>query len=760
MIQTPPGKAPATIKTPAGYKDIGEFLEEARERYQQDVDFDRENREEAYIDLRFLAGEQWDPDDVTARKGRPCLTINTLPQYVAQVVGDIRINQPSIKVRPAEDADQPLADVREGLIRAIQYESKASQVYVNAGQNQVGCGIGNFRVSLDYAADDVFDRDIRIKAIPNPFAVVWDSARTEATGRDAGHCFITDEMPRKLFEERYPDKSPADLGSEFLSTLQTGGWINRDIVRVTEYWVMKDKPAEIAMLQSGEIKELTADNRDALMPQVATNGKGAPMVRKTTKKVACMYLITGFDILEEPVEYPISRLPVFRVPGWEINTGHKTIRWGLVRHARDPARLRNYWRSVMAEKLALAPRQQWIIQERSAGDADEFRNAANSGDTVLTYSGEQAPQRMEPPPIEAALMQEAALNAQDIKDVTGLHDASLGARSNETSGKAIMARQREGDVATYIYQDNLKDAIGECGRVVEELIPVVFDTARTVRVLGADEQQTIQRVNDPMDPNSIDLAKGKYDVVVDVGPSYTTKRVEAAESMMQFVQAVPMAAQAAADLIAKAQDWPLADEIGDRLSKMLPPGLVQPDPAKMSPEEQQQYAMQQQQAQAQAQEQAQIQRQGAQLNLAELAAKVDKTRAEATHRMAEAQRLGSPAAVDPQMQQYEYGLKAAELRLAEANADEAQANAGIAFFNLSQLTSPAAAEANAIQAQAQAHQAAAQAVQAHIQTASDLHDLAAKPLDTAHQVVDLQNKLNPPEPDQGASDPSAAGQSG
>jgi hypothetical protein len=657
---------------PEGYDDAEEFLREARERFQEGVDYDRENREEAQTDLKFLAGEQWEPEDVTARAGRPCLTINQLPQFVAQVVGDIRINRPAIKARPAEDADKDLASIREGLIRAIEHDSKAQQVYSAAGQAQVACGIGNFRVALEYASDEVFERNIRIKSIHNPFAVVWDTGITDPTGADAGWCFVAEDIPRKVFEARYPDKKAAELGQDYIDELARDGWMTRDVVRVSEYWIMKERPAQIALLQDGSVKELPKDEarRQAMLPMVARNGSGALMVRKTTRKVACMYLITGHDILEDPVEYPLSRIPIFRVPGWEVNTGERTIRFGLVRFAKDAQRLKNYWRSVAAEKLALAPRQQFLVHESQAGDADEFRNAANNGDTVLSWSGPQPPVRLDPPPIEAALLQEAALNAQDMKDVTGLHDASLGAKSNETSGRAIMARQREGDVASYIYHDNLKSAIAECGRVVNDLIPITYDTARTIRVLGEDEQQRVQRVNDPMDPDSVDLAKGKYDIVVETGPSYSTKRVEAAESMMQFVQAVPGAAQVASDLIAKAQDWPLADEIAERLKKALPPGFAdEDDPQKMTPEQQQakQQAMQQAEA-AQA-----MQMQGAQLELAEKDAGVQLKLAQAQKLMAEAGTVGMPAG--PQESELDVALKLAALRKAEADADKAEADA-------------------------------------------------------------------------------------
>lgn len=597
-------------KLPKGYENEHEFLTEARERFQEGVDSDRLNRDAAMDDLEFLSGNQWDPTVQAARikAGKPCLTINRLPQFVAQVVGDIRINRPGIKVRPAEDGDEDVAELRQDLIRSIEHASKAQSVYANAGTSQVACGIGQFRVAVEYVSDDVFDRDICVRAIPNPFAVVWDAMTAEQTGRDARFVFVEDEMPRKVFNEKYPDQQPNELGTEVGATLNRNGWASRDTVRVCEYWLMKDTPAVFALLQSGRVVEVVEypdapegyvevirtgkkESYKPLEEPVQPNSDGEPTVRKSTRKSACMYIITGHAILEGPFEFPISRVPIFRVPGWELNVGAKIIRFGLIRFAKDPQRLMNFWRSISAELLAQAPRAQWLINERSEGDSDDFRAAATSGAAVLSYSGSVAPQRIDPPAFPNAVIQEANLNAQDMKDVTGLHDASLGAQSNETSGKAIMARDRQGDVATYIYPDNLKAAIGEAGRVINELIPSVYDTARTIRVLGEDETPKQRRINDPEHANSMDITVGKYDVVVDAGPSYSTKRVEAAESMMQFVQAIPSAAGVAGDLIAKAQDWPMAEEIGKRLKKMLPPGMVepeegeepkQPDPAQMA----------------------------------------------------------------------------------------------------------------------------------------------------------------------------------
>lgn len=663
-----------------------EMLLEVRELFQADVDADRENRDAGVEDLKFIAGEnQWDEQALQARSGRPCLIINRLPQFIAQVVGDIRINRPSIRVRPAEDADKDLADIREGLIRAIERQSDAQSVYANAATNQIGCGIGNFRVALDYADGDVFERDIFLRRIPDAFAVVWDSMSTDPTGRDARHCFVVEEMARDAFEKAY--------GAEMEGGLEVPidqEWSTRDFVRVVEYWRIKETEVELALLEGGQVVEA------AKLPP----GVVPVQVRKRMRKSVCMTLMTGFGPLEKTVEWPISRLPIIRVPGWELTIGARRARWGMVRFAKDAQRLKNYWRSVAAEVLALAPRAQWLVNTSQQGmepdSVDDFRNSAKSGDPVLEWEGSVPPERVDPPPVPGALLQEAQLCDQDMKDVTGIHDASLGARSNETSGRAIMARQREGDVANFIYQDNLKSAIAEAGKVINELIPVVYDTARTIRVVGEDEGTKVQRINDPSNPDSIDINKGKYDIAVDVGPSYSTRRVEAAESMMQFVQAFPAAAEVAGDLIARSQDWPMADDIADRLKKALPPGMVQEEPK--SEEEAQAL-----QAQAmQAQQQQQMQQQAAQLELAEKEAKVIKLHAEARAVGAPTQQGDTPL---------DEAIKVAQLHKAQADADKA-------FY---------------------------EAERAAVALKADQMNLAKVPIETAQAAANLKNTINPPD---------------
>lgn len=673
-----------------------EFMQEVRERYQEALDFDRENRDAALDDLKFLAGDQWDPTVKAQRglQGRPCLTINTLPQFVGQVIGDTRINRPSIKVRPAEDADQDLADVRAGLIRGIEHASDASGVYTNAGESQVSCGIGNFRANLEWVEDDVFDQDIRIRAIANPFAVIWDPMSVERTGADARYCFVIDEVPRKAFEKRYPNVGITELGSDVTAQ----GWVTKDVVRVAEYWVMKPKTRKIALLADGSIKDITGKEAE-FSGQIATTEAGEPRVREVERHTACMYLVTGTDVLEKPYELPIKRLPVFRVEGRVVQVGDARSRFGLVRFAKDSQRLKNYWRSTSAELLALAPKAQWLFKGASDGDeVDDFRYAHKSGETVLAWEGSDEPKRVDPPTFPAALIQEANLNTEDMKAVTGLYDSSLGAQSNETSGKAILARERQGDVATFMYHDNLNAAIRACGEVISDLIPVVYDTARTIRVIGEDEGAKLQRINDPNDPKSVDIGKGKYDIVIETGPSYSTRRVEAAESMMQFVQAVPSAAQFAGDLIAMAQDWPMAQEIGERLKKSLPPQITEDPDAEQTPEQQQakQAAMQQQQMQQQ-------------MVMESAQADTDLKKAQARKAMAEAVKAEAEAQAALRGPPPEAPEEPEDPRLTEANV----------------------------------RLIAAKAEREIVATKSDMIDLQFKP---ANAALDLKLKAEPPEP--------------
>lgn len=622
------------------------FHQEAMTRYTDAESYDRMNREAQVDDLSFYAGPgQWDYADRKAREGRPCLTVNQLPQFVAQVTGDMRQNAPSIRVLPAEDGDKEVAEIRTGLIRHIENASNAPSIYIGAAELQVITGQGNWQVALDWSDDQSFAQDIIIKDVAGPIAVVWDPMSRERTGRDAEYVYELFDVPRKDFEKKYPNKSLAPFTGEIPDGTGLTDWNTRDTVRVAAYWVMKSKPGMLYRdPQSGDVIDVTGNEEFKAALEAGLVDKAD--TRKTKKRYACRYLMSAAEILEGPYELPIDRVPIIRVVGHVTDTGSNRYRWGLVRQAKDAQRLKNYWRSTAAELLAMQPSAVWLADEKAvSGREDDFRYGIKTADPLLVKNTGGELERIAPPAFPAAIHQEAQINTDDMKAVTGIYDSSLGARSNETSGKAILARERQGDVATYIYHDNLKASVQETGRLINQLIPIVYDTPRTIRVLGEDMSAKIQRINDPNNPESKDINVGKYDVVVVTGPSFTTKRVEAAESMMQFVQAVPAAGALVADLIASAQDWPMAEQFAKRLKAMLPPQAAQADD-EGEPDPQQMQAMQMQQQQAQQQQQAMQAKMGADITKAQAEAR----EAEANAVKAEAEAMRAQIEVQAMMQ--------------------------------------------------------------------------------------------------------------
>lgn len=571
---------PPSDYVPEGFDSVSDFLMDMREEFKADLKYDEENREAALEDKKFSVGEQWDPQVLRDREGLPCLVINTIPQFTAQLVGDWRESRKAIKVVPSNDEDVEIASVRGDLIRAIEMESRANRVYDQAFESLVQCGDGALRVSVEYARDDVFDQSLFLRPIEDALSVVWDRFSVDPTGRDAKRCFVNDRIPKKEYKRKFGN-IPADTmyGDGYtIEDLVSEGWADDDSYQVTEYWRLIERRRIMGLFEGGKIFIIDDENMEYLIETY-----GPPIkTRATFVTYAQMHLCTGFAILSGPYEYMLSRVPIVRMSGRVTNVGGRRVRYGMVRYIKDAARLKNFWRSVAAEQLGYAPKAKWMATaEAVEGREESIRNAHNSRDPLLIFNDEAQfggnVQRVDPPGIESALLNESQINAQDMKDVTGIHDASLGIRSNETSGRAIMARQREGDIANLTFHDNANAAVLEAGDVINQLIPQIYDGTRILRTIGEDETPKFISVNDPYDPNAIDLSVGKFDVALSTGSSYTTRRVEAAQAMMEAIQVWPDLMGVAGDLVAKAQDWPGADKLAERLKKTIPPHLLGED---------------------------------------------------------------------------------------------------------------------------------------------------------------------------------------
>ncbi len=633
----------------SGKLDIGEVLK----RYYAASQHDRENRLAAYEDLAFRAGDQW-PESIKKQRdedgNRPCLTINMLPQFIRQVTGDIRQMRPSIKVLPVDSqGDDETARNIAGLIRYIENRSEAQAAYFNAADSMVSAGIGHLRISTEYASQTTFNQEILIEGVEDGVGVIWDPDSVKPTREDAMYCFVPVDMSHASFKARYPDATLADFTSGEDATIFEG-WYTSETIRVAEYWVKEKIKKRMALGPDGQVYDLS-DGRDALPP--LPQGQTYREEDRTTYKVR-RYLITGHEELEE-IDWPGSHIPIVPMIGEEVKIARRVVRHGVIRFAKDPQRIYNYMRSAQIEIKALQPKAPFIGTEKMFEAHQDFWETANTvNHAYLPYTPDPlaagaAPQRVQPPVTSPGLTEEVALSANDMKAVIGIYDAQLGAKSNETSGRAILARQQEGDTGTFVYKDNFGRALRRTGQILIDLIPKIYDTHRRIRIIGEDGKHDLIEINKPVgmieetDDGATgatvenDLTVGAYDVVVELGPSYSTKQAEARDGITAFVQAAPQVAPLVMDLVAKGQDWPMSDQIAKRLETLLPPEIRERERQESGEDQEPQQPNPQEQMQAQMQQvQMEMQAQAAQLELRTKEAQARKAEADAAKAEAEA----------------------------------------------------------------------------------------------------------------------------
>ena len=557
---------------------------EAMARYDRGWTKDRANIERSYADLNFLAGYQWDPTLAQQRSddGRPVLTFNRMGQFVRQVTGDMRQMKPAIKVVPTHSgADEAIAEIREGLIRHIENASNAAlDVYVDGADSQVAAGIGHWEVASEY--NMLGEQDLTLRTIDDQISVIWDPDARKKTREDGVFCFVPVNMTREAFKTEYPDRAVEDMGSWHSQYLEN--WYDDDRIMVCRYWYKVAKKIAYVKMPDGSIHrkdDLEEDDADTMMEH---GGKDF----EVDGFEVFWRMMNGVEFLTEPKKWPGQYIPIIPAIGEEIKVGARRERHGIVRFAADPQRAYNYARSTQTEFVGLQPKSPFVGTEENFKDYDEEWNTANVKNwPFLRYTpdpknGNAAPQRQSPPGSSPGLSECIADAAADMQAVVGIYNASLGAKSNETSGIAIANREKQGDTGTYVYMANFALAITHTARVINDLIPYFYDTARTIRILGQDGKSKQVKINQPAQPITIegvapdiinDVTVGIYDVQMEMGPSYQTQREEARDGMGEFIKAFPAAAPLIADMIANAQDWPQKDEVAKRLQTLLPPPI-------------------------------------------------------------------------------------------------------------------------------------------------------------------------------------------
>jgi hypothetical protein len=585
-----------------------DLLAAARHRMTLALSAWSETREDEIDDLRFYAGSpdnhwQW-PADVLATRGsvqgqsinaRPTLTINKLPQHVRQVTNDQRQNRPSGKVIPADDkGDVEVAEIFDGIVRHIEYISDADVAYDTACENQVSYGEGYIRILTEYTDPNSFDQDIKIGRVRNSFSVYMDPMIQDPCGSDAQWCFVTEDISKEEYERQFPKAMPiSSLQQQGVGDQAVSQWINEETVRVADYYYV-EHTIKTLNLYYGNVSALSGSPEDK---QMVMAGMKPIRTREVDVKQVKYCKINGFEVLERN-DWAGSHIPVVRVIGNEFEVDGRIYLSGIVRNAKDAQRMYNYWTSQEAEMLALAPKAPFIgYGGQFEGYETQWKTANTTNWPYLEVNPDVTdgqggtlplPQRSQPPMAQNGLIQAKMGASDDIKGATGQYDSSLGATSNERSGKAILARERQADTGTYHYVDNLARAVRCVTRQLVDLIPKIYDTERIARIIGEDGTSDMARVNpeqpEPVkkiiDQNGIVIQKvynlgvGKYDVCVTTGPSYMTKRQESLQAMTELLQGNPQLWAVAGDLFIKNMDWPGAQEMAKRFAKTIDPKLL------------------------------------------------------------------------------------------------------------------------------------------------------------------------------------------
>ena len=565
-------------------KDI---LQESKERYKVCSDGWDHIYKAALDDLRFVYdvdGGQW-PDDIRKdREGRPMLTINKLLKFVRQLRGESRQNRPRIKVIPVDDkGDVQTAELYNGLIRQIEYLSSAEVAYDTAYMNAVSASVGYFRIITKYENEFSFTQDIGIRRIMNPFVVKYDPACKEFDLSDAEDCYIEEWLTKKEFERQYPGAATVDFDRQGEGQ-QHEGWFEKDKVRIAERFYKEYETIKIALV------EIMAPEGLRITSTIKLNDESKAFIKKRKGKILqeretelttvkwCKF--TGSEVLEKN-DWAGKYIPIIPVFGDEVIVNGKKHILSLIRGAKSPQQMYNYWSSAATEAVALVPKSPYIVYDKEVeGYENEWQEANRKNKMYMRVKripGSPKPTREPQAQIPTGIVAMMQNTSYEIEDQLGRYESSKGEQGNERSGKAILARVAQSDKGTFTFVDNLSRAIVYAGRQLIDLIPHIYDTERALQIQGEDGDQQTVTINQPTGRVRIDgkpeisndLTVGKYDLIATVGASYSSRRQEMVDNLLQAMQYAPTIAPIIAPLIFQMSDWPGAQEVAKKLQTAI-----------------------------------------------------------------------------------------------------------------------------------------------------------------------------------------------
>lgn len=619
------------MSAPTAIISLKDFLATARKQWRTANDAESDNRAEGTTDLAFLNLDQWPKaiKDLRSQSGRerPCLTIDQIGEPFRQLTNKQRESRPAIHINPEDGkANADTAEVLQGLVRAIEYDSDAQIAYATAFEGAAGIGWGYARLRSEFDGDGP-DQNLIVDMIENPFSVYLDPGTRLWDRRDMRYAFVVQDMPKDLYDSLYGDSEVAKQGNSLVEFSGLGDdaaeWFPEGSVRVAEYYCVKDEVVELGELEDGTTTKATKDNRATLKN-----------VRKIRRPVVYWSKINGLEILDGNEDrtggrrIPGKTIPIRPCFGQVLNVNGKRVYRGIVRAARDAQQSYNYQNSALVEELALAPKSKVIMGEgQDEGHEVMWQNANIENYPYLTYKPTTVSDKVVGPPSVVQFTDPTKIQSivvainqakQDLRSTTGWYDATDPTRKNaDQSGRAILARKESQNQGSINYLDNFNRFVTSLGKLMLEWIPELYDReGRIVRVLGLEDEVERVMINAPFvegqdgqlqqvdeqaaklmqQVKHFNLKEGQYGVRVSPGTSYTTRKQEAAEWQFRILEARPELLQVFGDIAFKNLDGPGHDQIAERISNMIPPQIKGEDQAQQIPPEAQQQLQQYQQA--------------------------------------------------------------------------------------------------------------------------------------------------------------------
>lgn len=601
-----------------GKEEEKSVVAEAKERYDLANAAYRDSRLLAIEDTRFALGDSdngWQWPDLIRRNRvadqKVCLTVNMTAQHCNQIINNMRQNRPQCRVLPVDSgSDKKTAEILAGLIRNIQTSSNADDAHDVAAEHCIYGGEGYWRVVTEYESESSFNQVIKIKSITNPFLVYIDPAAKEMDKSDAGWGFIFEDISKEQAKREHPDIDSTSWIEE------PKGWVTEEMIRRAEYFYCVYVADTAILLQDGT-NGFKSDLEKADYDHLKQTGVIAQERKTQRKQWKWCKLLGNEDKPVDEKDWAGSYLPIISVIGKEVNVDGEIVRKGVVRDLKDPARMVNFSYSEAVQTVALQNKVPYIAAVEAMEGYENIWQQANTTNlaslpwNAWTDEGKPIPkpERQMPAVMPAAQVQMLEISTEQMRAASGQQNANFGIKSEASSGVGIQRLKAQGEIATFHFPDNQVRGLRYEAKVLIDLIPKVMDVRQVVRIInpdGREEKVTLDPSQDSAyteEYSNEDIQKifnpgvGKYDVVIDTGPSFQTQRQESFGLMSELAKSDQGFLQNYGDIFFRASDVPFSDQLAKRAEKLLPPALQEGKGKPLPPEAQQQIAQLTQHAQ-------------------------------------------------------------------------------------------------------------------------------------------------------------------